>query len=120
LEPLGFIGLAVRDRVIYDNPGLGSKLAFEAVKQFGWGFGAVKILKADFIVLRRWELRILSRDMADVVAQYEEVAHIHGKHDYSIDIEAWYMRCRSFIFSTENEILGLAVPCQGPDVQGDV
>jgi len=61
--------------VIYDNPGLGSKLAFEAVKQFGWGFGAVKILKPDFIVLRRWELRDLSRDMADVVAQYEEVAH---------------------------------------------
>ena len=85
LEPLGFIGLAVRDRMIYDNPGLGSKLAFEAVKQFGWGFGAVKILRPSFIVARPWELNNLRRNMPDVVAQYEEVAHIHGKHDYSID-----------------------------------
>ena len=38
--------------MIYDNPGLGSKLAFEAVKQFGWGSGAVKILKPSFIVFR--------------------------------------------------------------------
>ena len=85
LEPLGFIGHAVRDRMIYDNPGLGSKLAFEAVKQFGWGFGAVKILRPSFIVARPWELNNLRRNMPDVVAQYEEVAHIHGKHDYSID-----------------------------------
>ena len=85
LEPLGFIGIAVRDRMIYDNPGLGSKLAFEAVKQFGWGFGAVKVLKPDFVVFRPWELNNLKRDMPDVAAQYEEVAHIHGKHDYSID-----------------------------------
>jgi hypothetical protein len=85
LEPLGFIGLAVRDRMIYDNPGLGSKLAFEAVQKFGWGFGAVKLLKPSFIVFRPWELYNLRRDMPDVVAHYEEVAHIHGKHDYLIN-----------------------------------
>lgn len=85
LEPLGFIGLAVRDRMIYDNPGLGSKLAFEAVKKFGWGFGAVKILNPTFVVFRPWELNNLKRDMPEVVAQYEEVSHVHGNHDYSID-----------------------------------
>ena len=85
LEPLGFIGLAVRDRMIYDNPGLGSKLAFEAVKKFGWGFGAVKILNPTFVVFRPWEVNNLKRDMPEVVAQYEEVAHVHGKHDSWID-----------------------------------
>jgi len=36
-------------------------------------------------VFRPWELNNLRRDMPDVAAQYEEVAHVHGKHDYSID-----------------------------------
>jgi hypothetical protein len=66
--------------MIYDHPGLSSKLAFEAVKQFGWGFDAVKTLKPSLIVFRPWE-----EQYPDVVAQYEEVAHIHGKHDSSLD-----------------------------------
>ena len=83
LEPLGYMGMEVWDRIVYDFPGLGSKVSFAATKKAGWG--AIGVLNPNFIVLRPWELVAVNREMAEVMSQYKEVAHIKGSHDKPLD-----------------------------------
>lgn len=77
MEPLGYIGIEIKDRLIYDYPGLGSKLAFAAVKEHGWQ--AVEVLDPDFIVFRPDDFDTARDTMPALLPRYEEVAHIKGR-----------------------------------------
>ena len=77
LEPLGYIGIEIKDRMIYDYPGLGSKIAFAAVKDHGWQ--AVDVLDPDYIVFRPEDFDNARETMPALLPRYEEVAHIVGK-----------------------------------------
>ncbi|MEX3967945.1 hypothetical protein AB4Y42_38080 [Paraburkholderia sp. EG286B] len=76
LEPLGYIGGPVRTKVIYDKPGLGSKIAFDAYKKYGWGM--IDEIKPDFVVLRKKEVKYIDENMPAVLSPYERVAHIYN------------------------------------------
>ncbi len=81
LEPLGYIGWYARNRTIYDFPGLGSPIAFDAIARLRVPTlaGLVHELKPTFAVLRPSELKRLNEDYPDDARFYETVADIEWR-----------------------------------------
>jgi hypothetical protein len=89
LEPLGYIGWSIRDRRIYDYPGLSSPIALEALKRNpGTGLGGMMLsLSPTFAVLRPDVLRDVVLYYPETAASYFVVKHISLKNN--IDLSHW-------------------------------
>jgi hypothetical protein len=77
LEPLGYIGSAVRTHIVYDTPGLSSKIAFAANRKYGpWKM--LQELNPNFLVFRRNDKKLTEETMPGLMDHYTEVYHLRG------------------------------------------
>ena len=77
LEPAGFIGWAVRDKTIYDYPGLSSPAALQAFRETGGSMaGLIESLRPTYLVMRPEELEEWRLLRPKVAAQYELVRSV--------------------------------------------
>ncbi|WP_118182334.1 hypothetical protein [Paraburkholderia phosphatilytica] len=74
LEPLGYVGSEVRTRTVYDNPGLASKVAFQAYKKYGYKM--MEALRPNFLVLRVGDIPLVESQMPDLLSGYTQCFHI--------------------------------------------
>lgn len=76
LEPLGYIGLRIRDREVFDYPGLGSKISAEAFSKYD--LGLIAVLKPTFVVMRPSEIARVDRRFHGTLDDYETVDEVIG------------------------------------------
>jgi hypothetical protein len=89
LEPLGFIGWASFNKTIYDFPGLGSKVAVQALKEMREPSlaGLVDALQPTYVVLRSFEFDGFQEKFPTTASQYELAAEI--KTPSKIKLQRW-------------------------------
>lgn len=111
LEPLGYVGWSIRNKTVYDYPGLASPIALKALmKKPGTGLGGMmETLSPTFVVLRPDVLRDINLYIPDTAALYKTVRHVtlekqvelgHWGYSYNLIDDEFFILTRKDLANT--------------------